>query len=122
MRLDDTVRLVRDNVSSPRNLIRPCGIKQHSSRRRRECQPRLLQEFGLSEPTTNCQHLIFGFFSLKKGYFKQLFKFVAELLAIAITVVLLQIFINRVGFESAWPILVVILAGLVIVISAMRKH
>lgn len=48
-------------------------------------------------------------------------KFVAELAAIAIAVVLLQLFIGWVGFETAWPILLGVLIVLVIAIAAMRK-
>ncbi len=48
-------------------------------------------------------------------------KFVAELAAIAIAVVLLQLFIGWIGFETAWPILLGVLIVLVVAITAMRK-
>lgn len=54
-------------------------------------------------------------------YLKRLIKFIAELAAIAIAVVLLQLFIGWVGFETAWPILLGVLTILVVVIAAMRK-
>ncbi len=54
-------------------------------------------------------------------YIKRLIKLVAEISAIALAVVLLQLLINWVGFGSAWPILVVILIALIIAIAAMRK-
>ena len=54
-------------------------------------------------------------------YPKRMIKLVAELSAIALTVVLLQLFINWVGFESAWPILVGVLIFLIIIIASMRK-
>ena len=54
-------------------------------------------------------------------YIKRLIKLVAEISAIALAVVLLQLLINWVGFGSAWPVLVVILVALIIAIAAMRK-
>lgn len=58
---------------------------------------------------------------MSEQYLKQLMKFVAELAAIAIAVVLLQLFVGWVGFEAAWPILLGVLIVLVVVIAAMRK-
>ena len=58
---------------------------------------------------------------VNEKYLKRLMKFVAELAAIAIAVVLLQLFIGWIGFEAAWPILVGVLVVLVIAIAAMRK-
>lgn len=58
---------------------------------------------------------------MNEKYLKRLMKFVAELAAIAIAVVLLQLFIGWIGFEAAWPILVGVLVVLVIAIAAMRK-
>jgi len=55
-------------------------------------------------------------------YVKRLIKLIAELSAVAITVVLLQLFIDWIGFESAWPVLVGILIFLVIIIAAGRKQ
>jgi hypothetical protein len=55
-------------------------------------------------------------------FHKRLIKLIAELLAIALAVVLLQLFINWIGFLSAWPILAVALIVLVIIITAMRKQ
>lgn len=48
-------------------------------------------------------------------------KFIAELAAVAIAVVLLQLFIGWVGFETAWPVLLGVLIVLVIIIAAMRQ-
>lgn len=58
---------------------------------------------------------------MNEQFLKRLMKFVAELAAIAIAVVLLQLFIGWVGFETAWPILLGILIVLVVIIAAMRK-
>lgn len=58
---------------------------------------------------------------MDEKFIKRLIKLIAELLAIALTVVLLQLFINWVGFVSAWPILVIILIMLIIIIASMRK-
>ena len=58
---------------------------------------------------------------VNEKYLKRLMKFVAELSAIAIAVVLLQLVINWVGFEAAWPFLLGALIILVIIIAAMRK-
>lgn len=58
---------------------------------------------------------------MNENYLKRLMKFVAELVAIAIAVVLLQLFIEWVGFEAAWPVLLGVLVILVIVIASMRK-
>jgi hypothetical protein len=58
---------------------------------------------------------------VNEQYLKRLMKFVAELAAISIAVVLLQLFIGWVGFETAWPILLGVLIVLVIAIAAMRK-
>ena len=58
---------------------------------------------------------------MNEQYLKRLMKFVAELAAIAIAVVLLQLFIGWVGFETAWPILLGVLVVLIIAIAAMRK-
>ncbi len=58
---------------------------------------------------------------MNEQYLKRLMKFVAELAAIAIAVVLLQLFIGWVGFETAWPILLGILIILIVIIAAMRK-
>lgn len=52
---------------------------------------------------------------------KRLMKFIAELAAIAIAVVLLQLFIVWVGFEMAWPILLGVLIVLIVIVAAMRK-
>lgn len=54
-------------------------------------------------------------------YLRRLMKFIAELAAIAIAVVLLQLLIGWVGFETAWPILLGVLIALVAIIAAMRK-
>lgn len=59
---------------------------------------------------------------MNEKYTKRLLKLVAELLAVALAVVLLQLFINWVGFQSAWPILVAVLIILIIIIAAMRKQ
>lgn len=58
---------------------------------------------------------------MNERYLKQLMKFIAELAAIAIAVVLLQLFIGWVGFKAAWPILLGVLIVLVAIIAAMRK-
>ena len=58
---------------------------------------------------------------VNEQYLKRLMKFIAELAAIAIAVVLLQLFIGWVGFETAWPILLGVLIVLVVIIAAMRK-
>ena len=58
---------------------------------------------------------------MNEKYVKRLLKFVAELAAIAIAVVLLQLFIEWVGFGAAWPVLLGVLIILVIVITSMRK-
>ena len=58
---------------------------------------------------------------MNEQYLKRLMKFIAELAAIAIAVVLLQLFIGWVGFETAWPILLGVLIVLVVIIAAMRK-
>lgn len=60
--------------------------------------------------------------TLDDKFHKRLIKIVAELLAIALTVVLLQLFIDWVGFLSAWPILAIALVVLVIIIATMRKQ
>ncbi len=54
-------------------------------------------------------------------YLKRLMKVIAELAAIAIAVVLLQLFIGWVGFEMAWPILLGVLIVLIVTVAAMRK-
>jgi hypothetical protein len=58
---------------------------------------------------------------VKEKYLKRLMKFIAELSAISIAVVLLQIFIGWVGFENAWPVLLVVLIALVVIIAFVRK-
>jgi len=58
---------------------------------------------------------------VNEQYLKRLMKFIAELAAIAIAVVLLQLFIGWVGFEAAWPILLGVLIVLIAIIAAMRK-
>jgi len=58
---------------------------------------------------------------LDKRYIKQLIKIIAELAAIAIAVVLFQFFIDRIGFGSAWPILVGALILLIVLIASVRK-
>ncbi len=58
---------------------------------------------------------------MNEKYLKQLIKCIAELAAVAIAVVLLQLFIGWVGFETAWPILLGVLITLVVIIAAMRK-
>lgn len=60
-----------------------------------------------------------GFMS--EDYSKRLVKIIAELTAIAIVVVLLQFFVDWVGFEFAWPALLVVLMILVFAIAGMRK-
>ena len=55
-------------------------------------------------------------------YLKRLIKLIAELSAIAIAVVLLQLLIDWVGFESVWPVLVGVLLFLVIIIASVRKQ
>jgi|GEM_PF-5299155 len=58
---------------------------------------------------------------LDDKYVKQLLKLVAELAAVAVAVVLLQLFVDWIGFEAAWPVLFGVLAVLVVVIAYMRK-
>ncbi len=58
---------------------------------------------------------------MNERYLKQLMKIIAELAAVAIAVVLLQLFIGWVGFEAAWPILLGVLIVLIAIIAAMRK-
>lgn len=58
---------------------------------------------------------------VNERYLKRLIKFMAELAAVAIAVVLLQLFIEWVGFETAWPVLLGVLIVLVVIITAMRK-
>lgn len=58
---------------------------------------------------------------VNEKYTKRLIKLIAELSAIALAVVLLQMFINWIGFQSAWPILVAILVFLIVIIASMRK-
>lgn len=54
-------------------------------------------------------------------YLKRLAKLVAELVAVAVAVVLLQLFVDWLGFETAWPILLGALLVLVVIIAGMRK-
>ena len=58
---------------------------------------------------------------MKAIFQKRLLKFVAELAAIAIAVVLLQLFVDWIGFDVAWPFLLAVLFFLIVVIAAMRK-
>ena len=58
---------------------------------------------------------------MNEMYFKRLAKIVAELAAVAVAVVLLQLFVDWLGFQTAWPILLGALLILVIVIASMRK-
>ncbi len=48
-------------------------------------------------------------------------KLIAELAAVALAVVLLQLFVGWVGFDNAWPILLGALIVLIVIIAAMRK-
>lgn len=58
---------------------------------------------------------------MNEMYLKRLAKIVAELAAVAVAVVLLQLFVDWLGFQTAWPILLGALLILVIVIAGMRK-
>lgn len=59
---------------------------------------------------------------MDKYYIKRLIKLIAELCAIAIAVVLLQLSIEWFSFELVWPILAGILVALIIVIASMGKQ
>lgn len=54
-------------------------------------------------------------------YLKRLAKIVAELAAMAAAVVLLQLFVDWLGFETAWPILLGALLVLIVIIARMRE-
>lgn len=58
---------------------------------------------------------------MSEDYLRRLVKVVAEVVAFALAVVLLQLFINRVGFASVWPLLLGLLLVLIVAIAAMRK-
>lgn len=55
------------------------------------------------------------------AYLKRLMKLIAELAAVAVAVVLLQLFVDWLGFEAAWPILLGALLALIVIIAGMRK-
>ncbi len=74
------------------------------------------KRFGIRSQQTET-----GARTVNKQYLKRVMKLVAELAAVAIAVVLLQLFIGWAGFAAAWPILLGVLVILVIIIAAMRK-
>lgn len=52
---------------------------------------------------------------------KQVFKLLAELIALALVAALLQLLVIWVGFKSAWPILLFALICILIILMFMRK-
>lgn len=74
------------------------------------------KRFGIRSQQTET-----GARTVNKQYLKRVMKLVAELAAVAIAVVLLQLFIGWAGFATAWPILLVVLIVLVVIIASMRK-
>ncbi len=59
---------------------------------------------------------------MDKDFLRRMLKLAAELGAVGLTVVLLQLFINWIGFDSAWPYLAALLLGLIVIITWLRKE
>lgn len=76
----------------------------------------------LNEIGIRCHQLRNGAPPVYEQYFKRLIKIIVELSAMALVALLLQEFIEVVGFEAAWPILLGILLAILILIVAMRKQ